>query len=289
MNIIWKCRRKSRALIQAMFTVLTNGYLIGFTQGKIYQGNMKYVCVPGLNCYSCPGAVGSCPLGSLQSMLTGSSKSVPYYVLGSLMLVGVIFGRIVCGFLCPFGFVQDLLYRIRSKKVELPKKIDGKLRYLKYVIGLVFVIILPLVLTNQFGISSPYFCKWICPSGTLFGSVPLLSANETLRANIGILFNWKMFLLLFFLLTSVFTYRPFCKYICPLGAFYGIFNRFSFYQMSVDKSRCTDCKLCETHCKMGVKITENINSSECIRCGECKDVCPQNCIASKVELMEQKK
>lgn len=287
MNIIKKCRMKSRIFIQVMFTVLTNGYLIGFTKGTIYQGSGKYICVPGLNCYSCPGAVGSCPLGALQSMLTGSNKSFPYYVLGSLMLIGVLLGRVVCGFLCPFGLVQDLLYRIRSKKIELPKKADRKLRYLKYVIGLLFVIILPLVLTNQFGISSPYFCKWICPSGTLFGSIPLLSVNETLRANIGVLFNWKMFLLIFFLLTSVFTYRPFCKYICPLGAFYGSFNRFSFYQMSVDKSRCTDCKLCEKHCKMGVEITNNINSSECIRCGECKDVCPQDCILSKIELMKR--
>lgn len=280
MNVIKKLKNKSRLLIQIGFTVLTNGYFIGFMKGTIYQGSGKYVCVPGLNCYSCPGAVGSCPIGAFQSMLTGSDKKFPYYVLGSLMLVGVIFGRVVCGFLCPFGLVQDLLHRIKSKKIELPKTVDKKLRYLKYIIGLLFVIVLPLVLINQFGISSPYFCKWICPSGTLFGSIPLLSMNETLRGNIGVLFNWKMFVLLFFLITSVFSYRPFCKYICPLGAFYGLFNRFSFYQMSIDKTKCTDCKLCEKNCKMGVEITRNINSVECIRCGECKDVCPQNCIES---------
>ncbi len=269
---------KSRLAIQLIFTALTNGYLLGFMQGKIYQGSGKYVCVPGLNCYSCPGAVGSCPIGALQSMLTGSNKSFPYYVLGILMLIGIGFGRIVCGFLCPFGLVQDLLYRIKSKKVELPKKIDKKMRYMKYLIGLLFVILFPLFLTNQFGISSPYFCKWICPSGTLFGSVPLLIMNESLRASIGFLFNWKMFLLVVFLGFSICSYRPFCKYICPLGAFYGLFNRFSFYQMSVDKGKCTDCKVCEKKCKMGVEITKNINSAECIRCGECKDVCPQGCI-----------
>lgn len=278
MKIINKYRARSRLAIQSIFTALTNGYLIGFMQGKIYQGNGKYVCVPGLNCYSCPGAVGSCPIGALQAMLTGSNKSFPYYVLGILMLIGVGFGRIVCGFLCPFGLVQDLLYSIKSKKVELPKTIDRKLRYLKYLIGLIFVILLPLVLTNQFGISSPYFCKWICPSGTLFGSVPLLFMNESLRASIGVLFNWKMFLLVAFLVLSICSYRPFCKYICPLGAFYGLFNRFSFYQMSVDKGKCTDCKVCEKKCKMGVEITKDINSAECIRCGECEDVCPQNCI-----------
>lgn len=278
MKIIKKSRAKIRLVIQIIFTALTNGYLIGFAKGSIYQGNGKYICVPGLNCYSCPGAIGSCPVGALQSSLTGSNKNFPYYVLGSLILVGVVLGRVVCGFFCPFGLVQDLLYRIKSKKKELPKKVDKKLRYLKYGIILVFVIALPLLLTDQFGISSPYFCKWICPSGTLFGSIPLLSMNENLRANIGLLFNWKMFLLILFLVTSVFSYRPFCKYVCPLGAFYGLFNRFSFYQMSVDEEKCTDCKLCEKKCKMGVEITKNINSAECIRCGECKDVCPHHCI-----------
>lgn len=271
-------RAKLRLGIQLIVTALTNGYLLGFTKGAIYQGSGKYVCVPGLNCYSCPGAVGACPIGALQSMLTGSTKSFPYYVLGTMMLVGVGVGRLVCGFLCPFGLVQDLLYRIRSKKMELPKKIDKKLRYLKYVIALLFVVLFPIFLTNQFGMSSPYFCKWICPSGTLFGSIPLLSMNETLRANIGVLFGWKMIVLILILISSIVSYRPFCKYICPLGAFYGLFNRFSFYQMSVDKSTCTNCKACEKHCKMGVEITRNINSIECIRCGECKDVCPQGCI-----------
>lgn len=278
MNRVKKYRAKIRVGIQLLFTALTNGYLLGFFNGTIYQGSGKYVCVPGLNCYSCPGAVGACPIGALQSMLTRSTKSFPYYVLGTMMLIGVGVGRIVCGFLCPFGLVQDLLYRIKIKKLEFPKSLDKKLRYLKYVIGVLFVIVFPLVLTDQFGISSPYFCKWICPSGTLFGSIPLLSMNLSLRENLGILFGWKMLVLIIILLTSITMYRPFCKYICPLGAFYGLFNRFSFYQMSVDESKCTDCKLCEKKCKMGVEITHNINSAECIRCGECKDVCPHGCI-----------
>ncbi len=276
-----KWKNQSRLWIQICFTVLTNSYLVGFVNGKIYQGNGKYVCVPGLNCYSCPGAVGSCPIGAIQSSLTGSEKNIPYYVLGGLILIGVSAGRIVCGFLCPFGLVQDILYKIPTKKIEVPRKLDQKLRYMKFLVLIIFVVILPIVLTNEFGISSPYFCKWICPSGTLFGGIPLLVLNESLRTNIGALFGWKMLVLVFCLVSSIVIYRPFCKYICPLGAFYGVFNRFSFYQMEVDFAHCTDCKQCEKHCKMGVEITKNINSVECIRCGECKEACSMGCISVK--------
>lgn len=284
MGIIDKMKRNSRLWIQLAYTAITNGYIMGFAKGSIYQGPGKYVCVPGLNCYSCPGALGSCPIGALQSMLTGSSKNIPYYVVGFLMLVGVTLGRVVCGFLCPFGMVQDLLYRIPGKKIVIPKKIDKKLRYLKILVLLVFVIIFPIFLTDQFGISSPYFCKWICPSGTLFGGIPLISLNESLRANLGYLFNWKLAVLLIILISSICIYRPFCKYLCPLGVIYGACNQFSFYQLTVDKASCTNCKICERTCKMDVEVTKNINSMECIRCGECKQVCPHGCITSKVSI-----
>lgn len=287
-KLITKINSKRRLLIQCFFVALTNGYAVGFMKGSIYQGQGKYFCVPGLNCYSCPGAVGTCPIGALQATLTGGDKKIPYYVIGSLMLIGVLIGRVACGFLCPFGLVQDLLYKIKTRKMELPKTIDKKLRYLKYIVLIVVVIVLPILLTNQFGVSSPYFCKWICPSGTLFGGIPLLSLNDSLRSVIGGLFQWKLILLIIFLGASIFMYRPFCKYVCPLGAFYGIFNRFSFYQMQVDKTKCTDCKLCEKTCKMAVEITKNINSAECIRCGECREVCKEGCITiNKISIKSQ--
>jgi len=269
-----------RPIIQMAATVATNWHLSNFLKGTIYKGKMKTVCVPGLNCYSCPGATGSCPIGSLQAVIGGAKHNISYYIIGILMLFGTIFGRLICGFLCPFGFVQDLLYKIKTPKLKVISKIDKPLRWLKYVILVVFVILLPMVLTNQLGIGFPYFCKLICPAGTLEGGIPLLIKNASLRNALGLLFTWKAILLVVFMLSSIFIYRPFCKYICPLGAIYSLFNKFSFYQMNVDDSKCNGCKTCERKCKMNVEITKNINSLECIRCGECKRACKQGAITS---------
>ena len=94
-------------MIQLITAVLYNCNITGFAKGTIYQGDVKGLCVPGLNCYSCPGAVGACPLGSLQSALVSSKYKLPYYMLGVLLLFGIFFGRVICGFLCPFGFLQE--------------------------------------------------------------------------------------------------------------------------------------------------------------------------------------
>ena len=173
----WKRHR-----VQILWALLTNSYLIGFVQGKIYKGKLKNLCVPGLNCYSCPGAVFSCPLGSLQSALLSSKYRFPYYMLGMLLLFGILLGRVICGFLCPFGLVQELLYKIPTKKLQ--KNVwTRRLSRLKYVILAVFVILIPLVFLT------PGFCKYICPAGTLEGGFPLLLKNESLRRACGQAFS----------------------------------------------------------------------------------------------------
>ncbi len=274
-----KKHERLRLLIQLLSAVFVNGYVAGFAKGKIFTGKSKMFCVPVLNCYSCPGALGACPIGSLQAVLGSHKFNFSFYVLGTLMLFGVVLGRLVCGFLCPFGLVQDLLHRIPLPKITVPKKIDRRLRYLKYVILVVMVILLPLLLTDKYGTGEPYFCKFICPAGTLEGAFPLLTKNESLRSAVGALFDWKVCVLIIIIILSTMIHRPFCKYLCPLGAFYGLFAKFSLYRMHLDESKCIKCHACESACPMTVEILKNINSAECIRCGKCKAVCPENAIS----------
>jgi len=240
--------------VQALWAAATNSYVTGFVSGKIYQGNLKALCVPGLNCYSCPGALGACPIGALQAVLGDRSFQFSCYVFGFLTVVGALGGRFICGWLCPFGLFQDLLH-----KVPFPRKIssfrgDRLLRYLKYVILLVLVILLPLLAVDIVGNGQPWFCKWLCPAGTLQGGIPLVLLQEPLRATIGWLYTWKLAILGLLTALSVMVYRPFCKYLCPLGAIYSLFNPVSLYRVKAT-SACAQCK-------MGCKP----NDRECIRC-----------------------
>lgn len=273
-----KLKSKSRLIVQIVFTALSNGYVRGFAEGKIFTGKTKSVCVPGLNCYSCPGALGSCPIGSLQATLGSRNYKFAFYVLGFLMIIGAFFGRFVCGFLCPFGLIQDLLYKIPffRKLKKLPG--DKFLKWLKFVILLLFVIILPLFAVDAFGQGSPWFCEYICPSGTLGAGIPLTVLNEGLRSIIGWLYAWKITILVVIIFLSILIYRPFCRYLCPLGAIYGLFNKISLYRYRIDETKCTSCGACQKACKIDIKTFENPNSIECIRCGDCIKSCPHNAI-----------
>lgn len=280
MKFLQKLKANIRLCVQIAFTALTNGYVLGFTKGKIYQGASKQICVPGLNCYSCPGAIGSCPIGSLQAVIGSRNFQFSFYVIGFLMIVGSLAGRFVCGWLCPFGLVQDLLHKIPFVKKIRTLPFDKYLRWLKYVILAVFVLALPMFFTGQSAYGTPWFCKLICPSGTLLGGIPLVSTNPVLRSAAGFLFSWKVGLLLLIVILSVITYRPFCKYLCPLGAVYGIFNRFSLYRYEIDAEKCNKCGLCAKKCEMNIRVYENPNSTECIRCGKCLNICPKSAIHS---------
>lgn len=271
---------KSRAAFQSFWAVLTNSQLGNFFHGTIYNGELKRMCVPGLNCYSCPGATFACPIGALQAQLGGWKHGFAFYTAGLLIFFGALFGRLVCGYLCPFGFIQDLLNRVRTKKLRIPKKRDKTLRYVKYGVLAVFAVLLPIFLVDEFGLSTPWFCKLICPAGTLEGGVPLVLADEGLRAAIGWLFGWKTLVLAAIIGLSLFLSRPFCKYLCPLGAIYSFFNGASFYHMRLDAHKCTNCGACSRKCPMDIDVVHDIDGPECIRCGECKRVCPHGAIDS---------
>lgn len=267
-----------RRLVQLYSFLLYNAYLKGFVKGDIFTGISKGACVPGLNCYSCPGAAGACPLGALQNAVAASGHKPPYYVLGILVLYGLIFGRTVCGFLCPFGLLQDLLYRIPTFKIT-KSRVTRALSKFRYVILGVLVIGLPLYSAFR-TVPLPAFCKYVCPAGTLEGAVGLLvhPLNAEKFTMLSYLFSWKFLLLIFILTACVFCCRAFCRFLCPLGAIYGLFNRFSVVGVRVDDKKCVDCGKCVSKCKMDVR---NVGDRECIQCGECISACPVGAISLK--------
>ncbi len=264
--------KRKRLAFQGVASLVQNANFRGFFTGKIYAGAAKKVCVPGLNCYSCPGAVGSCPIGSLQNGLSGLKFRFPYYVVGLLIFFGALLGRAVCGFLCPYGLLQDLLYLIPVKKTEKVRG-DGVLRKVKYAVLILLVIVLPICVK-----ATPFFCKYLCPSGTVSGVLLLLS-NRPLWKLMGGRWAWKVSVLLLILIASAKIFRPFCRYLCPLGAFYSLFNRFSLVRMSVDGDACVGCGKCARACGMGCDPVKDANDPECIRCGQCVSACPKKAIS----------
>ena len=261
-----------RGWVQAGATLLSNLHLPNFLKGSLYQGAGKAVCVPGLNCYSCPAASGSCPIGALQAAVGSPQYRFSYYIVGFLLLLGMLLGRAICGFLCPFGWLQELLHKIPTKKFSSRKL--KPLRYLKYGILVVMVCMLPVLAANDVGIGDPFFCKYLCPQGVLEGAIPLSLVNPSIRAALGKLFSWKLSILLTIIVLSVLFFRPFCKWLCPLGAFYALLNRMSLFRMQVDRDKCVSCGKCAKACKMDVDVTKTPNHTECIRCGMCARACP---------------
>ena len=275
-KLLSKKLAKIRGWIQAAATLLTNIHIPNLFKGKIYQGNAKTVCVPGLNCYSCPAATGACPIGAFQAVVGSSKFKFSYYITGFFILLGVTLGRFICGFLCPFGWFQDLLHKIPGKKLSTAKL--KPLRYLKYVILIVFVILLPMLITNSIGMGDPFFCKYICPQGVLEGAIPLSIGNAAIRSALGKLFSFKCMILIAVIVLSILFYRPFCKWICPLGAIYSLFNKVSLLKITVDSSKCVGCGQCSKACKMDVDVCKTPDHPECIRCGACIKACPKDAI-----------
>ena len=265
-----------RGWIQAGAVLFTNLHLPNFIKGGIYQGKGKTVCVPGLNCYSCPAASGACPIGAFQAVVGSSKFRFSYYITGFLILLGVLLGRLICGFLCPFGWFQELLHRIPTRKLSSKKL--RPLTYLKYVILLAMVVLLPAFAVNDVGMGDPFFCKYLCPQGVLEGAIPLALVNSGIRAALGKLFTWKLCILLAVAVLSVLFYRPFCKWLCPLGAFYALFNKVSLLQMKVDANACISCGKCVKVCSMDVDVTKTPDHAECIRCGKCVLACPTGAV-----------
>jgi hypothetical protein len=97
-----------RRIVQIITALAINSYIPGFMEGSLYRGSLKNLCVPGLNCSSCPGAWGTCPVGMLQAGFAGL-LSLPQTVaaVAVIFILGIAGGRWVCGWICPFGLLQE--------------------------------------------------------------------------------------------------------------------------------------------------------------------------------------
>ena len=277
-NWLKKICPSKRKIMQLYFALLFNANIQGFATGSIYQGGTKVFCAPGINCYSCPGAVAACPLGSLQGAFSSPNHNTLYYIVGILLLYCVLFGRMICGWACPFGLIGELLYKIKSPKVK-KSPVTRILSFFKYVVLVFFVFIVPITYAIR-NVPLPAFCKYICPIGTIEGGLGLLSnrVNESLFSLLGPLFTWKFMLMISIVVGSIFIFRLFCRFLCPLGALYGLFNKLSVFGVKVDEEKCTHCNLCVAQCKVDIR---HVGDQECIACGECIPVCPTKAISWK--------
>jgi ferredoxin-type protein NapH len=271
------------AQIAAAFAL--NPVLPNFFTGSIVRGGFKGTCIPVLNCYSCPAAVGACPIGALQHTfaalrfrLAPGSPGFGLYALGTLGLAGSLAGRFPCGWFCPFGLVQELLYKIPGPKIRIPRF----LTHLRWAVLALTVFLLPLLVVDVAGYGDVWFCKWICPAGTLEAGIPLVGANAAIRTQIGWLFAWKVALLVLFVLLMIVSMRPFCRTVCPLGAILGLFNKVSWLRLSVDASRCTSCADCAKACPVDLTVHREPNSTQCIRCLKCVKACRMGALTYEI-------
>jgi len=252
-KLLLKARRWS---VQLAALLILNSYFLAW---------LKQVPCPVLNCYACPLAVLACPIGTLQHF--SIIHRIPFFTLGLLGLIGSLVGRLSCGWFCPFGFLQDLSYRLKTPKLSL----SNSWGWLRYLVLILLVGLIPLLTLE------PWFCK-LCPMGTLEGGIPLVLTDSTLRALIGRFFWLKAFILVVFLAWMILTKRPFCRFICPLGAIYSLFNRLSALQLVISPENCHECDHCRQVCPMDISVPKDLGSTQCIRCLECIQACPQGVI-----------
>jgi ferredoxin-type protein NapH len=249
-------RKTSRWKVQIGALVVLNAYFLPW---------LKRIPCTALNCHACPAAIFACPIGAMQH--SGTIRQVPIYVLGALGIVAILIGRLSCGWFCPFGFLQDQLYRLRTPKITIRRNVT----WIRYVVLVVLVGILP-VITYKL-----WFCR-LCPAGTLEAGIPVVLTDAAVRDRIDWFFALKLGILALFLAAMVTIKRPFCRFVCPLGACYSPFNRHSFLQLEVDHESCDKCGRCREVCPVDIDISEDANSSQCIRCLECAKICPVSAV-----------
>lgn len=226
--------------------------------------------IPGcvFHCYSCPLSAFACPVGVMANYaaLLPVVWEVPYLLIGVLLLVGAASGSLVCGWACPFGFLQDLLGKITRRKIVLPSWAG----HFRYVVLVGLVILLPMILGFKgipFEKQVVSICR-LCPAGALEAGLPY-SVQSVFAGRGWMMSGLKTGILVSFFAAALFIHRPWCRMFCPLGGLLALFNRFSLFHLRFNPKECVECNLCRSRCAMGVKVDQRVNVSGCIRCLEC--------------------
>lgn len=218
------------------------------------------LCTPVFHCYACPLATFACPIGVLANFCALGVS--PLIALGTLLIAGALVGGFICGWVCPFGFLQDLVARVPVPKLRLPLRAG----YLRYGVLVVLVLVIPYF----FGESHPLFICRLCPAGALEAGLPLAVQNAAQGESFwNSMSTVKWVVLGLFLVAMFVKYRPWCTLFCPLGAILGLFNRVAVVRLKVDDRMCTSCGACKSACKIGLAPERQLDDLLCIRCMEC--------------------
>lgn len=219
-----------------------------------------------------------CPFGAVESFFTLLFKgeflqrifTSSFILLGIFAIATLVLGRVFCSYFCPLGTVQEWIRNLGrklgiKKDFEIPEKFDKYLRYLKYIILIIIV----------------YFSFYL---GTLiFRSYDPYSA----MMHIGREFSENIVgyvILIIIIIASLFTKNIWCRYLCPLGAFFGILKRFSFIKIERNTKTCTKCSICNKSCpaNLDIKNAKIIKDSDCVSCGKCIGSCPKGSLEYKI-------
>ncbi|MBW8035197.1 MAG: 4Fe-4S binding protein [Planctomycetes bacterium] len=226
---------------------------------------MHGMCSPVLHCYACPLASFACPIGVIAQL--SAIHIFPFIAIGLLIVMGTFFGSLLCGWACPFGFLQDMAAKVSTPRFKLPKWTG----HFRYVVLIITVLAIPYFFGEEHWL---FFCQ-ICPAGALEAAVPNM-VNQAMASEKIIWPNAiKLTIFILFLVTIFFVNRPWCRILCPLGGIFSIFNRVSVFFLQIGTDKCNDCKRCHNLCEYGIEPDKTPNDTGCIRCLECTKCVPE--------------
>lgn len=173
------------------------------------------------------------------------------WLFGGIVATSLLMGRVFCGLLCPLGIVSDLLFRSPGKKLPV-SGVEGRLRYLKYGAVILFLYLMSEAAAILLGL----------PVGGLWSFLAVFREEMAIITVAAVLI---------LLISSIFIYRPWCRYLCPMGTLLSVFNRFSLLSLERDLEECGVCDACMRSCPLG--LHDFSDSTDCIRCLSCYTAC----------------